>query len=156
MPDGTDGRMALVITPNRVLLALVGLVAAVAVAAAVVAVNRQPAELDPRLPEGVVQGYLQALLDGDYEAAAGYLSNGCEAEDLAQQWLPEQVRVGIRDVRVNGDNAVVEVDVVEISGGGLVSDYSYRHSEELWLRRGVSGWQLSGSPWPVYYCEGGR
>jgi hypothetical protein len=51
--------------PNRVLAAVVGVVVLLAGIAGVVAANRTAPTLDPSSPQGVVQQYLKAVLDGD-------------------------------------------------------------------------------------------
>ena len=54
---------------------------------AVIALNREPVELDPDTPEGAVQAYLQAISDSDFEAAFELLDpeiyDGCTPADLA-------------------------------------------------------------------------
>ena len=56
---------------NRVLAIFVGAVVLLAALAGVVVANRATPALDPNTPEGVVQEYLQAVIDGNYPARRG-------------------------------------------------------------------------------------
>jgi phage tail protein X len=142
--------------PNRVLAIVVGVVAVLAVVAAVLSATRPVADYAPGTPEGVVQSYLSAVLDGDPQQAAGLLAEDspCAIDDLDQAYTPEGVRVVLRDTRVTGDTAQVRVDVVTPSGGPLDgSEYSEEHTFRL--TRSGGGWRIEGSPWPMYACGKG-
>src|SRR5690606_28694876 len=67
--------------PDRTLPIILGLIAALVVVAVVVVFTRgAPEQLDPATPEGTVQQYVTAVIDGDHAAAA---------ELLAPAWLNE-------------------------------------------------------------------
>ena len=76
----SDGNRARWLWPLGIGLAVVALV--------IVALVRQPVQLDLSTAEGTVQEYLQAISDGDYNKAFELLDpdgfEGCSASDLAR------------------------------------------------------------------------
>ena len=125
--------------PNRVLAAVVGGVVVLAVIAGVAAANRTAATLDPTTPQGVVQEYLKAVLAEDYPAAAKLLSStsGCDLSDVSSTTVSQSARIVLKDIVVDGDMAVVRVDV----------------TERITAEREGSAWKISGSPWLLYLCR---
>ena len=140
--------------PNIVLAALVGAVAILAVVAAVVVANRDAPALDPVSPEGVVQAYLEAVLDGDYDEAFDLVSSTaeCDASDVSTAYLPDSIRVVVLETEVDGDEAVVRVDVTEDPGNGLFEGSGWSHAERFSLRRTGGVWQIEASPWLLFGC----
>lgn len=140
--------------PNRVLGVLVGAVVVLAVVAGVVAANRTTPTLDRGRPEGVVQEYLQAVIAGDFHAAAGLLapSSGCDASDVAAAAIPESARIVLKHAAVDGDHAVVTVEVTEDSGGDPFGS-GFSHTERITLERDGGAWKITGSPWLLYPCD---
>lgn len=138
--------------PDRVLAIVVGLVVLVAVVVGVLAANRTATEYDRATPEGVVQAYVEAVLDGDHEAAADLLSedNACDVNDLDSSYLPEYDRVVLREAEVDGDSARVEIEAVVAEGPFAAFDYSERHTFRL--ERSGTEWRITGRPWPVFEC----
>lgn len=138
---------------NRVLAVLVGAVVLLAVLAGVVIGNRAAPDLDPRTPEGVVQEYLKAVIAGNYPVAVGLLSpsSGCDAADLASGYAPGSARIVLDNTAVNGDHAVVTVEVTEGTGGGPFES-GYAHAERITVQRAGAGWQITGSPWLLSSC----
>ena len=140
--------------PNRVLAAVVGVVVLLAAIAGVVAANRTAPSLDPSTPEGVVQEYLKAVLDGDYPAAAKLLSSssGCDLADVSSVSVSRSARIVLEDTVVDGDTAVVTVDVTEGADSGPFGDSGYSHTERITVERDGGAWKISGSPWLLYPC----
>ncbi|WP_300007546.1 hypothetical protein [Pseudonocardia sp.] len=141
--------------PDRVLLILVVAVAVVAAVAGVLAAVRPVAEYDRATPEGVVQAYLGAVVDGDHDEAVRLLADGsrCTVVDLDRAYVPDGVRVVLRDARVTGDGARVQVDVARSSAGPFDgSEYVEEHTFRL--TRTGTGWRVAGEPWPMYGCGG--
>lgn len=141
---------------NRVLLIGVAIVVVAAIVAAVLAVNRQPATLDPATPEGVVQTYLQALADGDLAGAAELLSEDgeCGLGDLAGAYLPASFRAVLAGTDERDTTAVVTVEITDTGDAGPFDSPGYTHTERLVLDAEDDGWQLTGAPWPMYDCLG--
>jgi len=146
------------IGPNRVLAALVGAVLLLAVVAGVVVANRATPALDPDTPQGVVQEYLQAVLDGDYPAAADLLSSssGCDVSDVGAAYTPGSARIVLERTTVDGDHAVVTVAVTEGSGDDLFGASGYSHSERITVERDGGVWKITGSPWLLYPCNSAK
>lgn len=146
---------------NVVLAASVGAIVALAVVAGVVAATRDPVSLDPGSPEAVAQAYLAAIVRGDLAAAADQLAeeSPCGLEDLAGAYLPPSVQITLDDATVQGDGAVVGVEITEAYDEGPFGSSGYSHTERLLLTREGADWRVTGSPWPMYGCPidgGGR
>lgn len=141
--------------PDRVLAAVVGGVVVLAAIAGVAAANRTAATLDPTTPQGVVQEYLKAVLAGDYPAAAKLLSStsGCDLSDVSSTTVSEFARIVLKDIVVDGDMAVVRVDVTEGADSGPFGDSGYTRTERITAEREGSAWKISGSPWLLYLCR---
>ncbi|MBN9101968.1 MULTISPECIES: hypothetical protein [unclassified Pseudonocardia] len=142
--------------PNRVVLLAVVVVAVVAAVAGVLAANRTGPAYDPATPEGTVQAYLTAVIDGDHDRAAEFLAAGgpCSVSDLDATSLPDGVQVTLRNVQVTGDTARVDIEVAMPSGDLLGGSETFeRHT----LRQSRSGgaWLLTGEPWPLSGCRKG-
>lgn len=144
-------------SPNRVLAIVVVAVAVAAVVAAVLAANRPEVELDTSTPEGVVQAYLRAVVDGDADAAAAHLSprTGCDAGNLADAYVPAGVRVVLVDTGSGGDAATVTVEIVESDRSGVLGGYDYVHEERFTLETAGDSWLITEAPWPLLYCREG-
>ena len=143
--------------PNRILAIVLGVIALIGVVAGVLSATRPVPEYDRGTPEGVVQAYLTAVIDGDHQDAVEFLAaeSSCTVEDLDRSYLPDGVRVVLRDTEVDGDTAQVKVDVVMSSGGPLDgSEYAEQHTFRLTRARG--GWLITGAPWPMYECSKGE
>lgn len=140
--------------PNRVLAVVVGVVVLLAAIAGVVAANRTAPTLDPGTPQGVVQEYLKAVLKGDYPAAAALLSptSGCTSSDVSSTSFSDSARIVLKDTAVDGDTAVVTVDVTEGADSGPFGDTGYTHTERITTQREGSTWMITGSPWLLYRC----
>lgn len=139
--------------PNLVLAVVVGVVAVLVVVAAVVAATRTPPTADPATPQGTVQLFVTAVLDGDDRAAVALLDPklGCTVP-LPQRGLSgTRVTFAIAGTRDFGDTASVDIDVTEYRSGGPFEANSHRESYQLFTDDGR--WLITGEPWPVYICE---
>jgi len=145
---------------NVVLAAAVGVIAALAVFAGVVAATRDPVVLDPASPEGVAQAYLAAIARGDLAAAVDQLAeeSPCGLDDLAVAYLPRSLQITLDDATVQGDGAVVSVEITEVYDESPFGSSGYTHTERLLLTRQGPHWRVTGSPWPMYGCpiDGGE
>lgn len=138
---------------NRILAVIVGFTLILAAVAALLSSSREVKELSPTSPEGVVQLFLKAVIEGKNEDAAGYFSasSTCDASDIDRSWMPETVRVNLADQEITGDKAFIEINV-DISSGGPFDDYYVeKHNYRLARESGV--WRILGIPWPLYSCE---
>ena len=142
--------------PNLVVAAAVGLVAVLAVVAGILSATRHAPTVEPGTPVAVVQAYLAAVIDADHETAVAQLSgeSPCTVDDFDRAYLPQGVRVVLRDSRIDGDSAQVRVDVITSTGGPFdTSEYSEKVTFRL--TRASGAWLITGSPWPMYQCGKG-
>jgi hypothetical protein len=142
--------------PNRILAIVVGVIAVIGVVAGVLSATRQVPQYDRGTPEGVVQAYFTAVIDGDHQDAVDLLAeeSSCTVEDLDRAYVPDDVRVVLRDTEVDGETAQVKVDVVMSSGGPLESS-EYGEEHTFRLTRAGGDWLIAGEPWPMYECTKG-
>ena len=137
---------------RRNLLILVAVVAVlVIVALAVVFTRGEPELLDESTPEGVVQRYSTAVLDGDDEAAIGYLSDRARDEcGTVQNLHADDSRVTLISTDVRDDTADVRVQISRQESGAFGSEYSYE--EDFRLVKDGGDWVIDQAPWDLAIC----
>lgn len=137
---------------NRLLTYILG-VAVLFVAIVVVALSNKPEQkFDSNTPQGVVQAYVGAIFDGDYNTAASYFSpNGvCKIEDLDRAEFQEKPRIYLVETKIDNNEAQVKISV-ETSTGNLL-DNSGNEYHTMRLENSSIGWKLTGIPWPLFDC----
>jgi hypothetical protein len=138
---------------NQILSAIVILTIALAAIAALLTSTQDSKEYATSTPEGVVQRYLRAVIDGKNEEAVRYFSQSstCDATDIDRSWMPENVRVNLSNSRIESEKAYIDV-AVDISSGGPFDDYyTEKHTFRLSRENGI--WKILGIPWPLYSCD---
>lgn len=136
-----------------VLLSLVGVVALVVVIALVAVFTRGGSpSFDPESPEGVVQRYTAAVIDGDAATAADLLE-----PDLAASCDPvpppsEDRRVTLLRTTERDDTARVEVLIATVYGSGPLGTSEYESEGEFDLVRISDRWYLTQVPWEFAVC----
>ncbi len=137
--------------PNVVLATVTGLVIVLAVVAGLLTLRREPPQLDVSTPDGTVQTFVLAFIDGDDETAVAFLdpSLGCKAP-LRDVYRPTRVSLTVASTKTTEPKATVVLDVTEYGGGPFDS---WSHREVYDLVRRDSGWMITGNPWPVYSCK---
>ena len=138
---------------HRVLIGILAVIAVVAVLGAVVANSRQLV-VDPNSPEGVVQSYLGAVLDGDGAKAVRYLdpAGKCTEEDIDRYRMTDVTEARLVDVADQGTSVKVVVDL-EMGGNGLMGDV-WRDRQTFYVKDSNGAWVITGTPWPMYDCGG--
>ena len=138
---------------NRVLGIVVAAIAIVALIV-VFAVKEPTAELDKGSPEGVVQQYLNAAIDKDFDQAKSFLASDtkCTAEDFDRAYIQDSIRIGLSDATSTETSAKVTV-TIETSNGYPFGG-SYAETQTFRLVKEDSGWKITGIPWPTYECGG--
>ncbi|HET8988037.1 MAG TPA: hypothetical protein VFN43_05955 [Humibacillus sp.] len=140
--------------PSRILAVVVGAVVVLALLVVWLSTSRSRPEFAAGSPERTVQSYLVAVTRHDAVEAARHLdpASGCEVSDIEQSGFPEGVRVTLVGSTVTGPEARVTVlitsDVAPIGGAGTSETHLFR------LTRPGQEWLISGTPWPLYVCEG--
>ena len=109
-------------------------------------------QLDSNTPEGVVQLYLNEVIDGRYENAISYLSNTstCDATDLDRSYLPNSLKVNLASVETTSDTSLIKIEVEIQSGGPFNDTYSETHNYRL--AKENNNWKILGIPWPMWEC----
>lgn len=116
----------------------------VAVSIGLTIFSPDPETFDPDSPEGVVQQYLEAALDGDEDAAERLLAEDVELD--CQSRSAASVRVSLVESNVTDDRATVEVRITESSGGPFDGG-SYTRDDTFRLERTSDGWRITDRPW---------
>ncbi len=121
---------------------------------ALIAVGRRPVEYPAGSPESTVQAYAQAVINGDEDAAVALLSTDeeCDADDLADAYVSDDVRITLRNAEIEGDRAEVEVTVSITSGQGPFDTYEYDQNHRFELERSDGRWLITERPWPWASC----
>lgn len=152
-PDAALGR-----TDGRRRGSRAGLVAIVVgglllVALVLVVTQREPVALPPDSPEATVQAWLQSLVDGD--PATNLLDNS-DCGPPADAFVEDQrLRASVNETSVDGDTAVVELEITESYGMGVFDD-GYSRDETYDLRRTPDGWRITAFSWPWDSCWNGQ
>ena len=137
---------------NSKIAVVVGAIVVVGVVIASLASSWTVSPRDPNSPEGVVQTYMQAVVDHDTEAALSLLEPGtkCTISNFQQTYYDRSSRVTLVDVNTTGDRATVHVRIEHSNGdpfGGTWDEEQY-----FQLLRTGEAWRILGTPWPVYSC----
>lgn len=140
--------------PDRSLIVILGVIAAlVIVALAVVFTRGEPAPLDADTPEGVVQLYAQAVLAGDEQTAADYLSEGrldnCDRVDPGPL---DNVRLTLVSSTVRENSADVRVSIVTATDNGPFGASEYENEDNFDLVKTNGRWLIDRAPWQLTIC----
>jgi hypothetical protein len=143
--------------PNRILSIVVGAVLVLGVTAVIVAATRSAPQFDLSTPQGVVQAYLQDVFEGRPSEAASWIdpASGCDASDVAGASTSRSARVVLVDSEIDGSKASIDVRIT-YTGGGPFDATEYSDQENFQLREDGGGWLITGEPWPMFYCAGGK
>ena len=139
-------------SPDRILAIVFALLVIAVVLMTLFTSGNTSKSLDPSTPAGTVQSYLTAVLKGDYELAAQFISleSSCDVQDLNRVYTMDTARVDLVKTEVDGDHAQVWVKVNYPSDAPFeairMEDHTFR------LVRVNGDWLLSGIPWPLYDC----
>jgi len=125
----------------------------VVAAVAVLAIRPGPADLDPDSPEGVVQRYLEAVMDSDDETAKALLDSSFDCEAPYFRPDDESFRISLESVDVSGDRATVEVLATYSYGEPPFDRNQYSESQTFRLTRTDGKWLISEVPWRFQLCE---
>lgn len=160
-------------TPQSAYLRWLALAAVVVViiGLVVVALVRQPVELDPASPEGTVQSYLQAISEERWEDAYAALDpeefGHCDPFDISSSMPSQPFSATLGSTRGNdsemsegtpppGGAARVSVRLRFGSEGPFGS--SWETTEVFRLKELGGVWRITGEPWPYFSwaCEARR
>lgn len=142
------------LSPDTRILVWSGVAVGLLVVVAVVLTFVKSTELDPDTPEGVVQLYLQAVVEGRHSVARSYLSD--RLQDQCDSSFPRYVsrnayRLEWIDTVVDGSEARVDVLVEEDDFGVFGSYYDFHAG--FTLQESADGWRITDQEWPWYGCS---
>jgi hypothetical protein len=144
---------------SRNVLIGIGTLIVVLIVAVVVLALQPPAELDPTTPEGIAQGYFQAVLDRDVDRTFAHMSDEVtrrcdhlDAQHSFRHGLADDVRVVILDTSLEGDDATVRVEITETYGNHLFMSDTHSFEEALSMERRGAGWAIAEPSWPIHHC----
>ncbi len=141
-----------------------GVLVLIAVVAAVLTSNDQPDLRPEDTPEGVVQRYVQALIDNDMDMAYTYLSSELKESCALSDWQ-QQAR---QPFRLDESQVLLKevIDYADGDAGVTVTITQFRAPEPFELTPRDSSfdqtfrlktqddgsWRFSRLPWPVFRC----
>jgi hypothetical protein len=136
---------------RRHLILLLSAIAVLVIVSLVVVFTRgEPELLDESTPEGVVQRYSIAVVDGDDDTAVGYLSAGARDQcGTVQNHGTENLRVTLISTDLRDDSADVRVRMTR--QGGLFGE-EYPSEDDFKLVRAGDDWALEYVPWELNIC----
>lgn len=152
----TDGMNAATRKPDRILLAILSAIALlVIVALAVVFTRGEPEALDGSTPQGVVQRYSTAVIDGDSATANSYLTeaarNSCSG---FRESGPLPTRVVLISATERDNSALVKVSVVGSGSGGPFGPSEYEMEDRFSLVKTDNKWLIDQAPYQLLSCTG--
>lgn len=142
--------------PKRdpVLIAILVAIGVLVLLAVIVVFSRgTPEALDASTPEGVVQLYTTAVINGDEDAAAEYLTANLREDcDRFETGMIDNVRVTLVSTTVRAESADVRVSITQTYQNGPfgVSESSYQDVFDLVLVDG--NWLIQQTPWQFVIC----
>lgn len=141
--------------PDRALIVVISVVAVIVVVALVVVFSRgAPKLLDASTPEGVVQRYSTAVIDGDEAKAAEYLAqatrDGCVRLDAA---LTDNIRVTLVSTRVRADSADVRVSIAQSFDNGPFGTSESEYEDVFTLVKHGGDWLIETAPSMLTVCS---
>jgi hypothetical protein len=140
--------------PDRILIVILAIIAVLVVAAlAVVFTRGQPALLDEATPQGVVQRYSAAVIDGDESAAAAYLTEAARNQCVNfERSSTNNLRVTLVSTTERPSSADVRVLMVASNGGGPFGNSEYENEDVFDLVKTDGKWLIESAPWQLRVC----
>lgn len=150
----TDHMDAAAGRPNRILIIILAIIAVLVVAALAVVFSRgEPALLDGSTPQGVVQRYSAAVLDGDESAAMAFLTETARTQCVDfERASTENLRVTLVSTTERTSSADVRVLIVVSNGGGPFGNSEYETEDVFDLVKMDGKWLIDSSPWQLRVC----
>ncbi len=139
-------------TSNRILAVIVIAALVLSAVAALVSSFREEVKYSTSSPEGVVQMYLTAIIEGKNDQAASYFATDseCDASDIDRAYVSETLRVNLVSTSIDGNSAYVKIDANSGASGPFDDGYTESHTYRLSKESGR--WLLEGIPWPLWDC----
>lgn len=139
-------------------LVILGIIVGVLVLVSLIVVftRGEPDAFDESSPEGVVQRYSVAVLDGDEDAALEYLADEARVDcGTIAGTETDNLRVSLVSTETSddGDSVEVTVSLGRDSSGGPFGGSGYEYEEKFVLERVDSEWRILTAPWELAFCR---
>jgi hypothetical protein len=140
--------------PDRILIVVLSVVAVLVIGALAVVFSRgEPALLDESTPQGVVQRYATAVIDGDESAAAAYLTEAARSQCVGfERPSRDNLRVTLVSTTERPASADVRVLIVVSTGGGPFGNSEYETEDVFDLAKTNGKWLVDSAPWQLRVC----
>lgn len=140
--------------PDRILIVILSIIAVmVAVSLAVVFSRGKPALLEESTPQGVVQRYAAAVIEGDESAAAAYLTDAARSQCVGfERPSSNNLRVTLVSTTERPASADVRVLIAVSSGGGPFGNSEYENEDVFDLAKTNGKWLVDSAPWQLRVC----
>ncbi|WP_043437321.1 MULTISPECIES: hypothetical protein [Arthrobacter] len=140
--------------PHRILVVILAIIGVLAVAALAVVFSRgEPALLDESTPQGVVQRYSAAVIDGDEAAARAYLTETARTQCVDfERSSTENLRVTLVSTTERATSADVRVLMVVSNGSGPFGNSEYETEDVFDLVKTDGKWLIDSAPWQLRVC----
>ena len=135
------------------------------IASVVVSLLRGETEFAPDSPEAVVQQYIRALAEEDFEAARSLwspdLRESCPLETFVTDSRydverMDESRYTLGTVRTVGETASIEIEITRISSGGIFGPSEYSQTGHYSLRSYDGDWLVASHTTPWIECVSDR
>lgn len=135
-------------------MVILAIIAVLVVAALAVVFSRgEPALLDESTPQGVVQRYSAAVIDGDEAAATAYLTETARIQCVDfQRASTDNLRVTLVATMERASSADVRVLIVVSNGGGPFGNSEYETDDVFDLVKMDGKWLIDSAPWQLRVC----
>jgi hypothetical protein len=142
--------------PDRILLVMVSAIALlVIVSLAVVFTRGEPEVLNESTPQGVVQRYSTAVIEGDTATANSYLTEAARSSCSGyRQSGPPPARVVLISTTERDNTALVRVSVVSSGSGGPFGPSEYEMEDRFSLVKTDGKWLVDQAPYQLLSCTG--
>ncbi len=124
------------------------------IALVLIGLNREPEQYDPESPEGVVQSYIAALVDGDFETAATFWAEGdCLPASIEPTGGAPDISATLVSVDGGDDEATVVIGITDNTTDPLNGIYEFE--EWFTLVNQDDAWKIRQLAWPYWdqICE---
>jgi hypothetical protein len=140
--------------PRWALIALIaGILVVVVIALIAVFARGGPTTFAADTPEGVVQRYSQAVIDGDTKTALTYLVPEIADSCTKMPAGSDGYRLTLLDTTEREQTARVEVLIATVYGSGPLGTNEYEHEGSFDLVKDGDGWLIDVAPWEFTICE---
>lgn len=143
--------------PDRLLLVILGIIAALVLVSLLVVFTRgEPSLRDASTPEGVVQRYATAVIAGDESTAAEYLTKAAlDRCDKFEQGDAGNIRVTLVSTTEREDSADVRVSIVTFYGSDPFGSSESEYEDVFDLVTVDGDWKIDTAPWQLTVCPQG-